>query len=235
MKIFKNIFFAMLALASVLAADLTYAADTTAAAPAPATAAVPAVTAAPATAAPAVAAAPAAVPVNWHAVVMFLIFVAVTLVITYWAATRTKTATDFYTAGGGITGFQNGLAIAGDYMSAASFLGIAGAGVAQRLRRPDLLGRLAGRLAGHPFLMAERLRNLGKYTFADVASYRFSQGPVRTMAAIGSLIVVVFYLIAPDGRCRAIDQVAVRQCRLPSIAIDHRRRADDDLRASSAA
>ena len=92
--------------------------------------------------------APAAAPVNWHAIVMFLVFIGITLGITYWAAKRTKTAADFYAAGGGITGLQNGLAIAGDYMSAASFLGIAGAGLCQRLRRPDLLGRLAGRLAG---------------------------------------------------------------------------------------
>ena len=86
---------------------------------------------------------------NWTAIGMFGVFVLATLGITKWAAARTKSAADFYTAGGGITGFQNGLAIAGDYMSAASFLGISRPGVRQRFRRPDLLDRLAGRLAGH--------------------------------------------------------------------------------------
>ena len=132
---------------------------------------------------------------NWHAIIMFVIFVGMTLGITYWAAKRTKTAADFYAAGGGITGFQNGLAIAGDYMSAASFLGISalvyGSGY-------DGLIFSVGWLVGWPiilFLIAERLRNLGKYTFADVASYRLARMPVRTFAATGSLIVVIFYLI----------------------------------------
>ena len=133
---------------------------------------------------------------NWTAIVMFGAFVAGTLYITKWAAAKTKSASDFYTGGGGITGFQNGLAIAGDYMSAASFLGISAAVMASGY---DGLIYSIGFLVGWPvitFLMAERLRNLGKFTFADVAGYRFQQGPIRAFAACGTLVVVAFYLIA---------------------------------------
>jgi cation/acetate symporter len=135
-------------------------------------------------------------PLNIAAIVMFLLFVAATLGITYWAAKRTKTAKDFYTAGGGITGFQNGLAIAGDYMSAASFLGISA--LVYRSGYDGLIYSI-GFLVGWPiilFLIAERLRNLGKYTFADVASYRLSQTPIRTLSAFGALATVILYLIA---------------------------------------
>jgi cation/acetate symporter len=135
-------------------------------------------------------------PTNWTAIAMFIGFVLVTLRITKWAAEKTRTAADFYTAGGGITGFQNGLAIAGDYMSAASFLGISGLVFASGF---DGLIFSIGWLVGWPvvtFLMAERLRNLGKFTFADVAGYRFSPTPIRTFAACGSLVVVAFYMIA---------------------------------------
>ena len=133
---------------------------------------------------------------NWIAIIMFTGFVVATLGITKWAAGRTKSAADFYTAGGGITGFQNGLAIAGDYMSAASFLGISAAVMASGY---DGLIYSIGFLVGWPiltFLLAERLRNLGKFTFADITAYRLSQGPVRTMAAVSSLTVVCFYLVA---------------------------------------
>ena len=133
---------------------------------------------------------------NWTAIMMFGAFVAGTLWITKWAAAKTKSASDFYTAGGGITGFQNGLAIAGDYMSAASFLGISAAVMATGY---DGLIYSIGFLVGWPiitFLMAERLRNLGKFTFADVAGYRFQQTPIRAFAASGTLVVVAFYLIA---------------------------------------
>ncbi len=135
-------------------------------------------------------------PRNWVAIAMFGVFVAGTLFITKWAAARTRSASDFYTAGGGITGFQNGLAIAGDYMSAASFLGISAAVYANGY---DGLIYSIGFLVGWPvitFLMAERLRNLGRYTFADVAAYRFGQTPIRAFAASGTLVVVAFYLIA---------------------------------------
>lgn len=133
---------------------------------------------------------------NMSAIVMFVIFVGATLGITYWAAKRTKSAKDFYTAGGGITGFQNGMAIAGDYMSAASFLGISGL---VYLKGYDGLIYSIGFLVGWPiilFMIAEPLRNLGKYTFADVASYRLRQGPIRTLAASGSIATVILYLIA---------------------------------------
>ena len=135
-------------------------------------------------------------PLNWHAIGMFFVFVLMTLGITYWAAGRSKSASDFYTAGGGITGKQNGLAIAGDFMSAATLLGLTamiyGDGV-------DGYIYMVAFFVGWPiilFLMAERLRNLGKFTFADITAYRLSQGPVRTMAAISSLTVVCFYLVA---------------------------------------
>ena len=133
---------------------------------------------------------------NMSAIVMFLLFVGGTLGITYWAAKRTKSAKDFYTAGGGITGFQNGMAIAGDYMSAASFLGISGL---VYLKGYDGLIYSIGFLVGWPiilFMIAEPLRNLGKYTFADVASYRLRQTPIRTLAASGSIATVILYLIA---------------------------------------
>jgi cation/acetate symporter len=134
--------------------------------------------------------------INWTAICMFGVFVLLTLFITKWAAARTKSAAVFYTAGGGITGFQNGLAIAGDFMSAASFLGISAAVMASGY---DGLIYSIGFLVGWPvltFLMAERLRNLGKFTFADVAAFRFKQAPIRIFAASGTLVVVAFYLIA---------------------------------------
>ena len=133
---------------------------------------------------------------NWHAIIMFCIFVALTMGITYWAASRTKSTSDFYTAGGGITGFQNGLAIAGDYMSAATLLGLTAMVYTQGY---DGYIYMLCFFAGWPiilFLMAERLRNLGKFTFSDITAYRLDQGKVRTMAAISSLTVVCFYLIA---------------------------------------
>src|SRR5208337_3223998 len=135
-------------------------------------------------------------PTNWPAIGMFVGFVFMTLIITYRAAARTRSASDFYAAGGGITGLQNGLAIAGDYMSAASFLGISGLVFASGF---DGLIYSVGWLVGWPivlFLIAERLRNLGKYTFADVASFRLDQTWIRILSSIGTFTVVALYLIA---------------------------------------
>ena len=126
----------------------------------------------------------------------FFAFVAFTLVITYFAAKRSKTASEFYAAGRSVTGLQNGVALAGDYMSAASFLGIAGL---VSLKGYDGLIYSIGFLVGWPiimFLIAEPLRNLGKYTFADVVAYRLKQKPIRVAASCGSLMTVAFYLIA---------------------------------------
>ena len=129
-------------------------------------------------------------------IAFFFIFIVFSLGITYVAARRTRNAEHFYTAGGQVTGLQNGLALAGDYMSAASFLGIAGL---VSLSGFDGLIYSIGFLVGWPvvmFLIAEPLRNLGRYTFSDVVAFRLRQTPVRVAAAIGSLAVVAFYLIA---------------------------------------
>jgi cation/acetate symporter len=134
--------------------------------------------------------------INVTAITMFMLFVSATLGVTYWAAKRTKSTKDFYAAGGSITGLQNGLAIAGDYMSAASFLGISGLVFATGF---DGLIYSIGFLVGWPiilFLLAERLRNLGKYTFADAVSYRLKPVPIRSLSACGTLSVVLLYLIA---------------------------------------
>jgi cation/acetate symporter len=133
---------------------------------------------------------------NWHAIIMFCIFVALSMGITYWASGRTKSTADFYSAGGGITGRQNGLAIAGDYMSAATLLGLSALVYSQGF---DGYLYMLAFFAGWPvilFMMAERLRNLGRFTFSDITAFRLDEGKVRTMAAISSLTVVCFYLIA---------------------------------------
>jgi cation/acetate symporter len=133
---------------------------------------------------------------NPVAVAFFFAFIVLTLGITWWAARHTRNTEHFYAAGRSISGFQNGLALAGDYMSAASFLGIAGL---VALSGFDGLIYSIGFLVGWPivmFLIAEPLRNLGRFTFADVVAFRLRQGPVRVAAAIASLSVVAFYLIA---------------------------------------
>ncbi len=134
--------------------------------------------------------------VNTASIIIFFVFVMITLAITYWAAKRTKTTSEFYAADRSISGLQNGLALAGDYMSAASFLGIAGM---VALKGYDGLIYSIGFLVGWPlvmFLIAEPLRNLGKFTFADVVAFRLKQRPVRIGSSIGSLMTIVFYLIA---------------------------------------
>jgi cation/acetate symporter len=133
---------------------------------------------------------------NAVAMGFFFAFIAITLGITYWAARRTKTTEQFYVAGRSVSAGQNGFALAGDYMSAASFLGIAGLVSTSGF---DGLIYSTGWLVGWPivlFLIAEPLRNLGRYTFADVVALRFRQTPIRIGAAIGTLSTVVFYLIA---------------------------------------
>jgi cation/acetate symporter len=135
--------------------------------------------------------------VNPTAIAMFVAFVALSLGITCWAARRgTRSASDFYTAGGNVSGWQNGLAIAGDYTSAATFLGVTALVYSSGY---DGMIYAIGFLVGFPmvlFLIAEPLRNLGRYTFADVAAYRLGETPVRVLAGTSTLVIVVFYLIA---------------------------------------
>lgn len=137
-----------------------------------------------------------AADVNELALSIFALVVAITLGITYWASKRTGSAVQFWAAGRGITGAQNGFAIAGDYMSAASFLGIAGLiflfGFDGFLYSVGFLVAFLTVL----FLLAERMRNAGKYTMADVLSFRLNEKPARAAAALGTLTVVAFYLIA---------------------------------------
>src|SRR4026209_766875 len=128
--------------------------------------------------------------------VMFWLFVLITLRITYWAARQTHTTRDFYAAGRQITGFQNGIAVAGDYMSAASFLGIAGL---IAFFGYDGFMYSVGWLGAYPtvlLVVAEPLRNAGKYTMADVLAYRLNPRPVRAMAALSTITVSTFYMIA---------------------------------------
>ncbi len=135
-------------------------------------------------------------PLNVPAILMFFLFVALTLGITYWASKRTKTVSDYFAAGSAITGTQNGIAISGDLLSAATLLGISSLIFAKGY---DGFLYCLSLIVGFPvilFLMAERLRNLGRYTFTDVVSYRLEHRPVRTAAACSGLAVVIMYLIA---------------------------------------
>ena len=144
---------------------------------------------------------------NWTAIIMFFAFVAGTLGITYWAARRTRSADDFYAAGSRISGVQNGFAIAGDFMSAATFLGVSAFVYAAGF---DGLIYAIGGTMGWPiilFLMADRLRNLGRYTFADIAAYRLERDRMRGLAAGGGLVVITLYLIAQMVGAGALIQV----------------------------
>src|SRR6478735_3030898 len=140
-------------------------------------------------------AAPAA-KLNVTALVMFLAFVALTLVITYFSARKSSGSSAYFAAGRRITGWQNGLAVAGDYMSAASFLGIAGM---IAFKGFDGFMYSVGWLVAYLtvlLIVAEPLRNAGKYTMADVLAYRLSPRPVRAMASLSTLTVSIFYMIA---------------------------------------
>src|SRR5689334_108037 len=133
---------------------------------------------------------------NNTALAFFFVIVLITLAITYWAAKKTKTSSEFYAAGRSVSAAQNGLALAGDYMSAASFLGISGM---VAMKGYDGMVYATGWLVGWPalmFLVAEPLRNLGKFTFADVVAFRLRQTPVRIASAIGGILTVLFYTIA---------------------------------------
>lgn len=133
---------------------------------------------------------------DFVSILIFVAVIAATLYVTYWAAKRTSTASEFYTAGGSLTGWQNGLAIAGDYLSAASFLGIAGS---ISLVGFDGFYYSIGWLMGYLvvlFLVAEPLRNLGKYTMADMIAARFSARKVRGVAALNTITIVMFYMLA---------------------------------------
>ncbi len=135
-------------------------------------------------------------PLDITAIIIFMLFVSLTLVISFWASKYTTSSSQFYTAGGNITAGQNGTAIAGDFMSAASFLGISGLIYTAGF---DGLILAIGALSGWPimlFLMSERVRNLGRFTFTDVVSYRLQKKPIRLVATLGSISVIVFYLIA---------------------------------------
>jgi cation/acetate symporter len=144
---------------------------------------------------------------NYVSIAIFFLFVAFTLGITWWAAKKTKTTSEFYAADRSISGFQNGLALSGDYMSAASFLGIAGM---VALNGYDGLIYSIGFLVGWPlvmFLIAEPLRNLGKFTFADVVAFRMRQKPVRIASSVGSMMTIIFYLIAQMVGAGALIQI----------------------------
>ena len=154
-------------------------------------------------------------------IAFFFVIVALTLAITWWAAKRTRSTKEFYAAGRSVSPLQNGLALAGDYMSAASFLGIAGL---VALKGYDGMIYATGWLVGWPalmFLIAEPLRNLGKYTFADVVAFRLKQTPVRISSAIGGILTVLIYTIA--------QMVGSGSSRISAVNLSPATRASDSI------
>ena len=150
---------------------------------------------------------------------VFGVVLCITLGVTYWAAKRTTSASDFYAAGRGITGFQNGWAIAGDYMSASSFLGFAG--LTFLFGVDAFVGLMAAIVAFVPvlFFFAERMRNSGKYTLADVLSFRLRERPARLVAAVGTLSVVIIYLLAQMVGAGALIQALTGITFTPAVII----------------
>jgi cation/acetate symporter len=150
---------------------------------------------------------------------VFGVVLAVTLGVTYWASKRTSSASDFYAAGRGITGFQNGWAIAGDYMSASSFLGFAG--LIFLFGVDAFVGLMAAIIAFVPVLLflAERMRNSGKFTLADVLSFRLRERPARLVAAIGTLSIVIIYLLAQMVGAGALIQALTGITFAPAVII----------------
>ncbi len=150
---------------------------------------------------------------------VFGVVLCITLGVTYWAAKRTSSASDFYAAGRGITGFQNGWAIAGDYMSASSFLGFAG--LTFLFGVDAFVGLMAAIIAFVPvlFFFAERMRNSGKFTLADVLSFRLRERPARLTAAIGTLSVVIIYLLAQMVGAGALIQALTGITFTPAVII----------------
>ena len=172
----------------------------------------------------------AAAPTQSHtALLMFLAFVAATLVITYFSARKSSGSSAYFAASRRITGWQNGLAVAGDYMSAASFLGISGM---IAFFGYDGFMYSVGWLVAYLtvlIIVAEPLRNAGKYTMADLLAYRLKQRPVRAMAALSTITVSTFYMIA-----QMVGAGALVKLLLPGVSFnvggDRRRRFDDHLR-----
>ena len=147
--------------------------------------------------------------VHLFGIFLFVAIVGLTMYITYRASKRNKNTTDFYAAGRSLTGWQNGLAIAGDYLSAASFLGIAGL---VALNGYDGFMYAVGWLMGYIvvlYVVAEPLRNSGKYTMADVLAYRLKPIPVRTTAAIVTIVISLFYMVAQMVGAGVIIQLLV--------------------------
>ena len=134
------------------------------------------------------------------AIAFFFVFITLSLGITYWAARRTRSASDFYAAGHSVTGVQNGFALAGDYMSAASFLGITGLVAKSGFRRPDLFHGLSRRLAADAGAHRGVVARVGQVHLRRRGAYRLSHKPVRVSAAVGTIAVVLFYLDRADGR-----------------------------------